>query len=118
MTAAAEAAAERHAPDADNDGLAPNAICYNAVIHACSREGNVERAKYWIEKMASQGVPPTVNSFSTIIDMLAKKGEINAALSWLKLMESSGIEADTVCYNMLFRAYSNLNEAEQAQSLF
>jgi pentatricopeptide repeat protein len=67
--------------------LQANAICYNAVVNACAQEGNVERARHWIEAMTAKGVEPTVNSFSPIVDMLAKKGDIDAAVSWLKLME-------------------------------
>jgi len=99
------------------DALLPNVICYNSVIHACAIEGNVERAKHWLQEMKANGVQPTVHSFSTIINLLTRSGELHAATVWLKLLRDSGLELDIMCYNMLFRAYGASNY-EYAEALF
>ena len=60
-------------------GVEPNAICYNVVIHACVRGGHRDRAVQWIDRMAARGLVPTVNTYSVVLDGLAKEGDMDGA---------------------------------------
>jgi len=74
-------------------------ICYSAVIHACMKFGDADRAAQTIERMLATGMKPTKISYSTIICQLVKLGDIATAEAWLHRMIAAGTEADIVMYN-------------------
>ena len=59
--------------------MEPNVICYNAVIHACARAGDCERAHGRIDRVIAHGAKPRVNRYSAVMGTLAEAGVVEAA---------------------------------------
>lgn len=98
---------------------------YNAVIHACARVGNTDRAEHWLAQMeeaASQDAGqqarliPDVVSYSAIMDSCAQHGETERAEAWFEKMVAVGIAPDTVSFNTMIKAHArggNIDGAEK-----
>ena len=84
-------------------GLSPSAVSYNAVIHACARAGDVERAAGWLVAVRRDPTAPEVNVFtwSTVIHACAKAGDADGAEKWLATMAEAGMEANAVTFSSL-----------------
>jgi len=71
----------------------PNAdvISYNMVINACSKNGSVQNAQAWMQRMLDHGVQPDVASLNSVIDACARAGDANGAEHWLACLSSKGV---------------------------
>merc|ERR1719229_630228 len=96
----------------------PNVVSFSAMIDACAKIGDANRAKYWHQRMVAHGVKPNAHSFSTVINACAKSGELKAAWEQFEEMESAGITGDVVVYSSLVDAYGVAGELELAKDVF
>eukprot|EP00408_Alexandrium_pacificum_P037989 CAMPEP_0171281770 /NCGR_PEP_ID=MMETSP0790-20130122/66572_1 /TAXON_ID=2925 /ORGANISM="Alexandrium catenella, Strain OF101" /LENGTH=77 /DNA_ID=CAMNT_0011751001 /DNA_START=1 /DNA_END=230 /DNA_ORIENTATION=- len=60
--------AEQWMSELHGAGLVPNAICYNAVLHACVIGHAPARAEHWMQQMKASGLQPNVTSYNAMID--------------------------------------------------
>ncbi|CAK9051251.1 Pentatricopeptide repeat-containing protein At1g06710, partial [Durusdinium trenchii] len=67
-------------------------VSFNALIDAWVKAEDVQRAKYWLERMLEVGVEPTVISYTTVLNAYAKQGNIEAAEEIMEQMKSKQLE--------------------------
>jgi pentatricopeptide repeat protein len=100
-----------------DDATLPIVRCYNAVIHALSREGRHGAAASWVDKMMAQGYRPTAETFSTSIARLSKRGHAEVAEQWLKRMLNAGVQPDGKTVSFVMRAHLKGKSFDAAQAL-
>merc|ERR1740130_134895 len=66
-----------------------NAFCYNLVIQALARRGDVEKAVQWLTSAISVGAAGNAGAYSNIIGTYTKTGQLEQADRWLAQMVSS-----------------------------
>ena len=75
------------------DGVAPNAVTWSSLVHACARGGGgagLERAFAAFDAMAAAGVAPNVVTYTTLIDACAKAGQTHVAYALFDSMLRRG----------------------------
>ena len=71
--------------DMKREGLEPDAITYNSLIHACVQCGDFPRALSLLSSMRAAGFAPNVVTFTSLIDGLGKAGRIAEAENIFKV---------------------------------
>ena len=74
--------------------LAPNRRAYTALITACSRTGNVERASAVVQEMEARGVPPRVQDYNALLAVCAAARDGDTAFEALQSMAAARIQPD------------------------
>merc|ERR1719265_1456189 len=82
-------------------GVEVNVICYNAVINACARVGNVTRAEKWLQELTNAGIEADAISYNAVIDACAKAGDAARAQSIFSQMQAAGVAPTVVTYTSL-----------------
>lgn len=89
----------------DYAGVQPDIISYNAVIDACSKVPNIDRAVHWLKKLQNEpDITPDVISYTAVINACAQSGRFEIALEWLEQMEKSGVRPNIFSYNATINA--------------
>ena len=52
---------------------------YNALISACARKGDVDRAEFWLKKLLKSNAQADVASYSSVIHACAKANSLRRA---------------------------------------
>lgn len=101
--------------------LSPNRVVFNCVIHAWSRQGNIERAEAILERMKAD---PTIDletgDYNALLSAYARHGNARRAESVLKDMLDSNVEPDIISYNCILDSWRQDDEpgaAERAESI-
>ena len=47
-----------------------------AVIYACAKSGDIEKAVEWLTKVRQAGLKPDIITYNDVIDACAKSGDI------------------------------------------
>ena len=76
-------------------GIEPNVVIFGALINACAKASNLQRAEYWHHRMLEMNVTPNVRSYSAVINACAKAGKASEAVGWLERLEDAGLQSDT-----------------------
>ena len=71
-----------------DQGVVPNLIAFNSIIHALSRRGRADEAKQIVQDMQAAGMTPSVRTYSPLIVALGKAG----------LTEEAGQARFACCY--------------------
>lgn len=99
-------------------GIAADALCYNAVIHACAETGLVDEATRILNAMRTVGnLRPTLVTYNSLIHCCAKNGLGSKALEILREMEEVGVEADLITYNTVCSALAKTGRVDQAAGM-
>jgi len=93
-------------------------VSFNALIDAWVKAEDVQRAKYWLERMLEVGVEPTVISYTTVLNAYAKQGNIEAAEEIMEQMKSKQLEANVVTYTALINACVKAGDVLRAERFF
>ena len=59
--------------------LQADVVSYNAVIDACAKHGDVDRAEAWLRRVLRDGVQANVVSCNTVVDACAKHCDVDKA---------------------------------------
>ena len=78
-------------------GIEPNVISFGAVINACAKACNLQRAEYWHSRMVEFGIRPNLRSYSAVINACAKAGKADQAEQWLQKLEDAGLPERRHC---------------------
>jgi len=100
------------------NGIEVNGNSFNALISACSRKGDMERAEYWLNRMLEGTAEADVASFSSVIHACAKANNLERAEAWFKKMEKAGVQANIVTYNSVINACARCGNAVRAEHWF
>merc|ERR1712032_1663328 len=94
----------------------PNMICVKMVITACGKNGQVERAAIWLQRMHSLGIEPDVMIYNTVIDGCARSGEVDKADEWHSKMQDSGAVPNVVSFSYVLHACAEAGEATRSEA--
>lgn len=101
--------------------LVPNRIFFNCLMHAWSRQGNIERTEGIFERMKKDpDIEIESGDYNALLAAYARQGNARAAESALKDMLESGLEPDLISYNCILDSWRQGNEpgaAERAESI-
>merc|ERR1719359_1154001 len=92
-------------------------ISYTAMINACARCGDVQKAEDWLVKMLEDGVEPNVITFNAVIAACAKKGDGHRAESWLKKMKQADVFPNSFSYNSAAKPFVALGDYHKVEQL-
>lgn len=93
--------------------IAPDAVVYTSLLHACNRAQDLEHAMLLLEEMESFGVKPNEYTFNSLLSILATMAGTSftdldrASLIWEK-MTTLGVHPDKRSYNTYLSIISRL----------
>ena len=85
------------------EGVAPNAVTYNAAISACGKGRRWAQAIELLREMDEAGVRPNKISYNAAISACEKGGQWARAVDLLVEMENKGVLPDAISYNAAIR---------------
>lgn len=100
------------------NGVRPNAVTYNALIAACSRNDEPSLAFEVFEEMKQSGFSADKYTFGALIDSFAKCGQADRAFELADTMESNGIPKDQTIYSSLLDSCARTGQSERTLMLF
>merc|ERR1719235_1013635 len=89
------------------DGVEPNVITFNAVISACAKKGQGNRAESWLGKMKLADVCPNSFSYNSAAKPFVAQGDYHKVEQLMAELHSDGLELDEYCHCSLIHAYGN-----------
>lgn len=98
--------------------VVPDAICYNALIGACAKAGDILSAEHWLDEMFVAGVAPNVISYTAILHACARGGDLNVAERGFESMRANRIQPNVVSYCALIQACVRSGDLERAGKWF
>jgi len=90
-------------------------VSYSALIHACVKAGDVDRAEKWFQHMRKAGVQANTVSYSILLNVCAKAGNFTRAEIWLETMYDDGVAPNVVCYNNVIDACAKAGRPDRAE---
>jgi pentatricopeptide repeat domain-containing protein 1 len=99
-------------------GLRANSSMYNALINACAKDADTERAHKWLTYMMENEVPVDVVTYSTVINACARANDLDLAESCHAKMEKNGVKGNAVTYNCMINACARTRKPQQAEDWF
>ncbi|CAJ1358005.1 unnamed protein product [Effrenium voratum] len=91
---------------------------YNALISACAKKGEVDRAEFWLKRMLKSSTQADVASYSSVIHACAKANDLQRAEAWIEQMERDGVQANVVTYNSAINACARCGDVKRAEHWF
>merc|ERR1719388_265379 len=90
-----------------DDGIEPDVVSYSAVIDACARASDSEKAKSIFSLMSSKGVKPSIVTFTSLSRPFARRGNYQEVENFMREMEAMGLTINEYFVNVLLGAYNN-----------
>ncbi|PQQ02363.1 hypothetical protein Pyn_34922 [Prunus yedoensis var. nudiflora] len=101
-----------------DQGLMPDVVTYNTLIHGLCQSGKWEKAKSFLICMVDSGISPDVYTFAVLISALCKEERIQEALALFEEMTGKGINPNVVIFNSLISASCKCCKWEDAAQFF
>jgi len=96
-------------------GVVPRVTTYTAVIDACGKAGQVDRAEMWMERlMMETNIWPNVITFSAVMDACAKVGALEKARHWHNVMVENGVSPSARTFSILINACAKAGDVMAA----
>jgi len=100
------------------DGVPANTVIYNTVINACAKNGRLERAETWLQRLASEPrLQPDVISYNTLVGACAKAGDAQMAEKWMTRMVEAGLQPNRVTYLVVLQQHSRAGRPRNVERL-
>lgn len=90
------------------------ASIYTAVLTACAKAGDVERAEKWMQRMQVTGASATVYTYSAMFSACAKAKDATKAKFWFQKMVSDGVSPNAHSYGALIHACAKAGDVDAA----
>jgi len=110
--------------DMRNKNIVPGVVEYGAIIHACAKEKNLQRAMLLFDQMHDEGVEPDVAIYTSLIKACAHSNEWERALNLFSDLEQM-CEIDPqkeppnlLTYNALITTLINCRQRHKAMLVF
>ena len=84
--------------------MKPNIITYTAVIDACAKSGDMEKAVEWLSKAEEAGLKPEIITYNAVINTCADSSDENVALNLLEAMSLSRVAPEAATVSFVMRA--------------
>ena len=62
------------------------------MIDACAKQGGLEMAERWLQRMSEKNVEANVVTYTSLIDACAKRGDLELAEHWLVQKEKKAAQ--------------------------
>ncbi|KAI4125064.1 MAG: hypothetical protein LQ347_005502 [Umbilicaria vellea] len=98
-------------------GIEPDVHCWNIVIAAYARSGDVEGALDWFTKLLDSKVRPDSYSFGTMMNMYANRGDLEAVEELLEQSKSVVDKMTTAMVDSLVLSHIRNDSIEEAEKL-
>jgi len=99
------------------DGVSPDAYCYNTIIKLFARHNQKKEALEFFNCMKKAGVSPDAVTYNTLIHLLFKLGNVADALECFASMRTAGLSPDTYTYSTMIKAYCQGGDVKTAVAL-
>lgn len=111
----AKAAFEDIAKMAAEHGQSPSLRSWNVLLHAYSRQDDLDGAVGTLAALVEQGVKPDHYSFHPLMTMTAKRGDVDGVMDLLDQFDRlTGEKRWTAFYGSLILAHTNSGQIERA----
>jgi pentatricopeptide repeat protein len=87
------------------EGVEPNEVTYNVLMHALCRMGRTELAYQHFHEMLERGLVPNKYTYTFLIDGNCKEGNWEEAIRLYYEMHQKGIHPDHCTHNALFNGF-------------
>jgi pentatricopeptide repeat protein len=101
----------------EREGLVPNEVTYNTIVHGLCKEGRMRQASRVVNEMRLKGVTPNTITFNTLIHGYVTLGDNEAAMRMHEEMVEARVGADMVTYNALILGLCNEGKTRKAGKL-
>ncbi|MCJ1259468.1 hypothetical protein MMC24_007306 [Lignoscripta atroalba] len=98
-------------------GLSPSPFCWNTVIAAHARVGDVEGALKWYNKLLDTNASVDSRIFETMMNMYASRGDVEAVNELIKESRLKGIKTTTSMIDSLVLCYIGNDDMDEAVRL-
>jgi len=99
-------------------GLVPDDTTYNIIIHAYCKEGDLENAFQFHNKMVENSFKPDVVTCNTLMNGLCQYGKLDKALKLFESWVEKGKKVDVITYNTLIHALCKDSNVDMALHFF
>jgi pentatricopeptide repeat protein len=99
-------------------GLVPDDTTYNIIIHAYCKEGDLENAFQFHNKMVENSFKPDVVTCNTLMNGLCQQGKLDKALKLFESWVEKGKKVDVITYNTLIQAMCKDGDVDTALQFF
>jgi len=87
------------------EGVEPNEITYNVLIHGLCRTGRTQLAYRHFHEMLERGLMPNKYTYTLLIDGNCREGKWEDAMRLYFEMHQNGISPDHCTHNALFKGF-------------
>lgn len=99
-------------------GIAPNYHIYSAVISACGKNDQIQRAIDHFNQIKEEGILPNLLVYKALISVCKKGGKLDLAIKYFNEMNEAGFKPDLITYNTVISAYAEHGDTESAVEYF
>jgi len=99
-------------------GMSVDEFHYNALISACDKAMQWERALQAFDEMQLSGIKPGTFTYNSLISACAKGRQWEQALRLFDQMQDAGVTRDTITYNSLIAACGKAGQLDHACYVF
>merc|ERR1719388_728469 len=92
----------------------PDVVSYSAVIDACAKVGDSEKAKATFALMLQKGVKPSIVTFTSLARPFARRGNYQEVENIMREMETMGLTINEYFVNVLLGAYGAAQPKQMA----
>ncbi|CAJ1426102.1 unnamed protein product [Effrenium voratum] len=98
--------------------VAPDLAAYNALVAACARSGQWQRAEHWATQLRAAGKVPDLVTYTSLVSAVAKSGQVEAAKKYLEQALEQGLQPDIALMNSVISAAAKAGNVQAAQEVF
>merc|ERR1712183_591563 len=96
------------------EGVTPDIITYNALISACAKRNQLEKAMEVFDALREhEGVVPDIITYNALISACAMASQPEKALEVFGLMREQGVMPDEMTYSALVSAGVKLEDPQE-----
>lgn len=99
------------------NGLEPNVVTFNSLIHGFCKEGKLHEANRFFSEMKVMNVTPNTVTYNTLINGYGQVGNSNMAGKVYEEMMRNGVKADILTYNALILGLCKEGKTKKAAFL-
>lgn len=99
-------------------GLVPDIVCFNAIIAALCRAGELALAHEWLKEMRQiHKLEPDAATYSAFLSAATEMKDLNASIKVLDRMKRDGLTPNVFTYNTVMKLRCELGKIDEAYEL-